>query len=64
MEEKGKARERRLRREFQRSRVEEQLWATAYEEVWPVIRKSIKQSAGPGRLANQASWEAYIARRA
>jgi len=64
MEEKGKAQERRLRRQFECSRLEEQLWATAYEQVWPEIRKSIKESAGPGRQANPPSREAYIARRA
>jgi hypothetical protein len=64
MEERGKAPERSLQRQFECSRLEEQLWATAYEQVWPVIRKSIKRSAGPGRQAEQPSSEAYIARRA
>jgi hypothetical protein len=64
MEDKGKAPERMLQRGFECSRLEEQLWAMAYEQIWPMIRRSLKRSAGPGQQAQEPSNEAYIARRA
>jgi hypothetical protein len=64
MDDTGKAPERALQRGFECNRLEEQLWATAYEQIWPIIRKSLKRSAGRGRQAQEPSNEAYIARRA
>jgi hypothetical protein len=64
MEDKRKAPERTLQRHFECSRLEDQLWAMAYEQIWPVVRKSLKRSAGPGRQAREPSSEAHIARRA
>ena len=56
--------ERNLQRHFECSRLEDQLWAMAYEQIWPVVRKSLKRSAGPGRQVQEPSSDAYIARRA
>jgi hypothetical protein len=64
MEDKGTAPQRTLRRDFECNRLEEQLWTTAYEQIWPVIRKSVKRSAGPGQRAQEPTIETYIARRA
>jgi len=64
MEEKGKAPERTLQRCFECSRLEEQLWAMAYEQIWPVIRHSLKRSASQGRQTPQLGTEAHMARRA
>ena len=64
MEEKRKAPERNLQRQFECSRLEDQLWVTAYEQIWPVVRESLKRSAGPGRQAQEPGGETYIVRRA
>jgi len=31
--------ERAVERGFERSRLEDQLWAAAYEQIWPVVRR-------------------------
>jgi hypothetical protein len=41
MEGQGKSRDRRLNRCYQGNRLEEQLWAVAYETVWPVVRRAV-----------------------
>jgi hypothetical protein len=41
MEDNRKSDERRLRRCYQCNRLEEELWAMAYGEVWPLIRKAL-----------------------
>jgi hypothetical protein len=64
MEDKGNAPERTLQRGFECSRLEEQLWAMAYEEIWPVIRRSLKRSAGSDQETQEPRSETYIARRA
>jgi len=43
MEGKAKARDRRLKRCYQCNRLEDQLWAMAYEHVWPVVRRAWAQ---------------------
>jgi hypothetical protein len=40
------------------------LWAMAYEEIWPVIRRSLKRSAGSDQETQEPRSETYIARRA
>jgi hypothetical protein len=40
----GKRRERRLERCFEGSRLEEELWELAYEQIWPQIRRSFGRS--------------------
>jgi hypothetical protein len=39
-----KRRERRLERCFEGSRLEEELWELAYEQIWPQIRRSFGRS--------------------
>ena len=41
MEDTQESRERRLQRCYQCNRFEEELWALAYGEVWPLIRKAL-----------------------
>ncbi len=43
MEDKHKSGERKLQRCYQCNRFEEELWALAYEEVWPLIRKALTE---------------------
>jgi hypothetical protein len=33
-----------VRRGFEGNRLEEEIWAVAYEEVWPVIRRPLRQN--------------------
>jgi hypothetical protein len=43
MEGKRKTRARRLKRCYQCSRLEDQLWAMAYEQVWPLVRRALTE---------------------
>jgi hypothetical protein len=43
MEESRGSRQRRLRRCHECSRLEEDLWAMAYDQVWPIIRRAFAQ---------------------
>ena len=43
MEDRRESQERTLCRCYQCHRLEEQLWALAYEQVWPVIRKALPE---------------------
>jgi len=47
MEDNRKSDERRLRRCYQCNRLEEELWAMAYGEVWPLIRKTLTVQQPP-----------------
>jgi len=40
MEDNRNTREQSLRRCYECNRLEEQLWNAAYEQIWPVIRRS------------------------
>ncbi len=42
MEGKIVYRRRTLARRFESNRLEEQVWALAYEQVWPLLRKALK----------------------
>jgi hypothetical protein len=46
MEGKPRARDRRLKRCYQCKRLEDQLWAMAYEHVWPVVRRAWCEEEG------------------
>jgi hypothetical protein len=35
---------RRISRSCEKSRLEEEVWALAYEQVWPLLRRALKQS--------------------
>jgi hypothetical protein len=47
MEDKYKSGGRRLQRCYQCNRFEEELWALAYGEVWPLIRKALTAKRSP-----------------
>jgi hypothetical protein len=66
MEGRKSSRGRRLSRCYQCSRLEEQLWATAYEQIWPVVRRSVIRFRGnePPQVGQQADLHTTIARRA
>jgi hypothetical protein len=42
-----KASQRAVQHGFEPSRLQEQLWNLAYERVWPVFRKSLKEAKSP-----------------
>jgi hypothetical protein len=57
--------ERPLKRSFQLNRLEEQLWIMAYEQVWPVIHRSLKRLSQQNQQEREGSRTAStIARRA
>ena len=64
MEDNRTAAERTLQRRFERNRLEEQLWSMAYEQVWPVIRRSLKQSVEEGLRCQGSGTRENVARRA
>ena len=64
MEDNRKASERILLRRFECHRLEEQLWTTAYEQLWPVIRRSLKQSLARRPRCQSADGSEHLARRA
>ena len=41
------SRVRKLQRCYQCNRFEEELWALAYSEVWPLIRKALNEEGSP-----------------
>jgi hypothetical protein len=43
MEVKRSCKDRAISRSFEPNRMEEELWALAYEQVWPVIRRVVRQ---------------------
>ena len=64
MEDNRKAAERALRCSFEGHRLEEQLWAMAYECLWPVVRGSLKKRAELSQRREGTSSKTQIARRA
>jgi hypothetical protein len=64
MEDNRTAAERTLQRRFERNRLEEQLWSMAYEHVWPVIRRSLKQAVEDGLRCQGSDTRENVARRA
>ena len=44
MEGNRKKRDLSVRRCFEGNRLEEEIWAVAYEEVWPVVRRVLGQN--------------------
>ncbi len=43
MEGRRRSRDRRLKRCHQCNRLEDQLWATAYEQIWPMVRRIVRR---------------------
>jgi hypothetical protein len=64
MEDNRKVPERSLLRCFERSRLEEHLWTMAYEQIWPVVRKSLKRRTDAQQRRQGAKTTNTIARRA
>jgi hypothetical protein len=62
MEDNRKGLRRGLGRRFECNRLAEQLWALAYEQVWPVIQGSCKQDGVQRR--RKAGAKIRLARRA
>jgi hypothetical protein len=55
---------RRIGRRFEGSRVEDQVWALAYEQVWPVLRAIVNKIRPMPRHKAHARGKASTARRA
>lgn len=54
MEDEGTVNQRRVMRCYECNRLEEEVWRLAYEQVWPVVRKTLKdqsQSVGGGEVS-------------
>jgi hypothetical protein len=66
MEGKAESTDRRLKRCYQCNRLEDQLWATAYEHVWPLVRRAWaeKQKDHNPFGGEDATWASSLARRA
>lgn len=62
MEDKRKAAARSLRRCFECNRLAEELWATAFEYVWPLLRRSLKRPVELRQKADSAGAASYVAR--
>jgi hypothetical protein len=65
MERRGKSRGRRIVRRHEATRLEDQLWALAFEQVWPLLRKVVVQSRplSPAESCALTRTSATIARR-
>ncbi len=46
MADQQKARECKLRRCYECNRLEDQLWNTAYQEIWPLVRRRLAEQRG------------------
>jgi hypothetical protein len=66
MEGDGKAKQRKLTRCYQCSRLEEEIWTTAFEQIWPVIRRALAQHRDdePRFAGRQTESTTIVARRA
>jgi hypothetical protein len=66
MERRGKFCGRRIVRRYEATRLEEQVWALAFEQVWPLLRKAWSQSrpVSPAESRAPATTSAPIARSA
>jgi hypothetical protein len=64
MEDNRRTPERTVQRRFEGDRLEEQLWSTAYEQIWPVIRRSLKQLIAQRRNGRESATRVNVARRA
>ena len=66
MERRGKSRGRRIVRRHEATRLEDQLWAMAFEQLWPLLRKVGSQSRplSPAESCAPSPTPATIARRA
>ena len=58
MDEKTVAGVRRIIRKFEANRLEEEAWALAYEEIWPVARRVL--SGGQEQLPDEVQRTAIV----
>jgi len=64
MEDNRRAPERTFQRRFETNRLEEQLWSMAYEQIWPVLRRSLKQVVEQRLACGESGARENVARRA
>jgi hypothetical protein len=65
MEGKRKGNRLRIRRRYEAHRLEDQLWTVAYEQLWPLLRATVRTCPTTRRDAPQVSpAPARLARRA
>jgi hypothetical protein len=65
MEDNHLVAERSVQRRFEAHRLEDQLWALAYEQVWPLLRRSLSSARRAPQPQGQEIETIYpIARRA
>jgi hypothetical protein len=50
MEGKARTKERRVVRDHEYNRLEEELWAQAYERIWPALRRIAPRTRRSGRV--------------
>ena len=46
MEDNRRARECKLRRCYESSRLEDEVWKAAYEQIWPLVRRALSRRPG------------------
>lgn len=64
MEGKQRTGERRLKHCCQCNRLEDEVWAMAYEQIWPLVKRPlVTDRAEPGRVGAKDNAN-YVARRA
>jgi hypothetical protein len=64
MEDKRECKGRRLSRRYEPNRVEEEVWALAYEQVWPMIRRVLSRKHPPEESEIPSTVSANVARSA
>ena len=65
MERRRNAGQRRLSREYESNRLEEQVWAAAYELLWPLLRRALRGHETSANALDRAKGRAVAtARRA
>ena len=53
-----------VQRRYERNRLEDQFWTMAYEEIWPVVRRSLQRHSAQPRACVGTDTETQLARRA
>ena len=65
MEGNRKSHGRTLQRRYACTRLEEQLWTAAYEQIWPIFRRSLQRATEQAQRGTQRSeGKTKMARRA
>ena len=62
MEDNRRIREQTLRRTYQCQRLEEELWTAAYEQIWPVCRRSVHQPSASTQPRRSAAVRTFARR--